>query len=167
MSRNWDTCTGLQSFQHWQGTSLPIVPHPGQSFLCLPMPAALWAMGEPAELPIPQADDLHLQLTVMASRQWVLPPLLSKGSCCFSIFSGSSWHGVRSCVRGTLEYITVTEAKRWPAGAEHSLFTGDPEQTHGCCLVQGCVEVNGCGCRRDFQRLKLFFHSPPANLHRI
>ena len=88
----------------------------------------------------------------------------SKGSCCFSIFSWSSWHWFRLCVRGTLDRITVTEAKCWPARIEDCLFTEDPEQKHGCHIVQGGLEGNRCCRRRGLPKAQvisqLLFQSP-------
>ena len=88
----------------------------------------------------------------------------SKGSCCFSIFSWSSWHWFRLCVRGTLDRITVTEAKCWPARIEDCLFAEDPEQKHGCYIVQGGLEGNRCCCRRGLPKAQvisqLLFQSP-------
>lgn len=93
----------------------------------------------------------------MALRRWLFS--FSQGSCCFSIFSGSPWHCFRPCVRGTLDRITMTEAKCWPARIEDCLFTEDPEQKHGCYIVQGCLgkkKKRSAAVGGDFQELKLF-----------
>lgn len=103
-------------------------------------------MGKSNWLNISQENDLNLQLTAVALRQ-LLFFSFSKGSCCFSIF-WSPWHCFRPCVRGTLDRITMTEAKCWSAGIENCLFTHDPEQNHGCYIVQGGLEENQCCCRR-------------------
>ena len=69
------------------------------------------------------------------------------------------------CVSGEpLNRITVTEAKCWPARIEDCLFAEDPEQKHGCYIVQGGLEGNQCCCRRGLPKAQvisqLLFQSP-------
>lgn len=125
---------------------------------------SLWLVGKSKWLNMLQENDLNLQLTAVALRRLLFFLSFSKGSCCFSIFSWSSWHWFRLCVRGTLDRITVTEAKCWPARIEDCLFAEDPEQKHGCYIVQGGLEGNRCCCRRGLPKAQvisqLLFQSP-------